>query len=97
MQVLNKTKTGQIMKSGKFKKGNNIHHAINISKIMDIAIRDLPPDDLVDEYRLDMRKIMEHKRLRKEGFYITDAQWVPFFKLMKKYNKIVLERLNSDD
>ena len=84
------------MKSGKFKRGENIHKYIGISEIMGIAIRDLPPDDLIDIHRLDMRKVMERKRLRKEGFYITDQQWSTFFELMTQYNEIVLERRNED-
>lgn len=80
------------MKSGEFKKGENIHKHIGISEIMGIAIRDLPPDDLIDIHRLDMRKVMERRRLRKEGIYISDLQWPAFFELMTQYNEIFLER-----
>lgn len=76
----------------KIKQGINIHKKVNLTNIMGIAVRDLPPDEEIDKYRIDMRKIMDGKRLRKEGFYLDDEQFLKFFKMMSKYNKIVKQR-----
>lgn len=84
------------MKSGELKKGINFHNSLKITEKLGIMFRDLPPDDIIDCYRIDIRKRMDSKRLLKIGLYFDDEQFVKVFeKVFQPYYYIVKKRLEE--
>jgi len=68
-------------KSDNIDRGKNINRLITCSPTMDILIRDLESYETHEEI-IDIRHIIDCKRVNTKGLFITSAQWPFFYKAM---------------
>lgn len=66
--------------------GKNINRLITCSPNMDILIRDLESYETHEEI-IDIRHIIDRKRVNTKGLFITSAQWPFFYKAMTEINE----------
>jgi len=73
-------------RSDNIDRGKNINRLITCSPTMDILIRDLESFETHDEI-IDIRHIMNRKRVNTKGLFVTEAQWPYFYKAMTEINE----------